>query len=185
MKYFTPELLAHCRSLDDDAAEAAAEEWERRIATYQARLQEIRQDLPLGAKQLLKHVSLHDAQLLTITRTGKDLFLTFRLPGRAGQPAGGLELRYSLSGPSRLVRHGSPAPPDQPSTRWVLYEELARAPAGRRPAFTHALLLTGGLELRIRFDNLRLRRFARVLPADSGPAEIEQGLADDGRRATA
>src|SRR5207248_6203575 len=98
MKYFTPELLARSRSLDDDEAEAAAAEWEKKITAYNVRLKEIRRRLPLGARQLLKHVSLHDAQFLTLNRAGNELFLTFRLPSNAHKQAGGVELRYTLAG---------------------------------------------------------------------------------------
>jgi hypothetical protein len=50
---------------------------------------------------------------------------------------------------------------------------------------THSLLMTGGLEFRIRFGNLRLKRFGMVLLADSKPSEIERELANGGQRATA
>ncbi|HEV3262145.1 MAG TPA: hypothetical protein VG013_35160 [Gemmataceae bacterium] len=190
MKYFTPELLAHSRSLNDDAAEVADDKWERRIIAYKVHLKEIRRHLPLGARQLLKHVSLHDAQLLTINRgrnrTGSELCLTFRLAGSASKSAGGVELRYSLTGQSRLVvLHEPQALPNGPVTRWVLYDEFDLAQKGRVTAFTHSLLMTGGLEFRIKFFNLRLRRFGRVLLADSNPAEIEKELADDDQLATA
>jgi hypothetical protein len=39
--------------------------------------------------------------------------------------------------------------------------------------------MAGGLEFRIKFVNLRLRRFGKVLLADSRPTEIEKELADD------
>ena len=34
MKYFKLDLLTRCRSLDDDVAEEAAEEWEQAITAY-------------------------------------------------------------------------------------------------------------------------------------------------------
>ena len=185
MRYFTPELLARSRSRDDDEAEAAAAEWERNIATYNVRLKEIRRRLPLGARQLLKHVSLHDAQFLTLNRAGSELFLTFRLPGKAHQQAGGVELQYTLAGGSTLVLHESQAPPNGPVARWVVYDEFDEAGASRTRVFTHSLLMTGGLEFRIRFVNLRLKRFGMVLLADSKPSEIEKELANDDQRATA
>ena len=36
MKYFTPELLAECRSLDSGVAEAAAVKWQRRAEAYRS-----------------------------------------------------------------------------------------------------------------------------------------------------
>ena len=53
-------------------------------------------------------------------------------------------------------------------------------PRGSRYTFTtDSLLLTNGLEFRIRFSNLRLRWFGRVLLASSKPSEIEKEWADD------
>ena len=53
MKYFKPDLLARCRSLDDQVAEAAAQEWEQAITDYRARIKAIRLRLPTGARRLL------------------------------------------------------------------------------------------------------------------------------------
>jgi hypothetical protein len=178
VKYFTPELLARCRSLDEDVAEAADEEWEQAIAAYRQRLQEIRKSLPLGARQLLKHVTLHDAQLLTINRAGKELFLTFRLAGSANKPAGGVELHCTLTRPAELHTH-EPQPPNGPTTRWLLYDEFDLPHDRQETGFAHSLLLAGGLELRIAFSRLRIRRFARVLLADSKVSEIEKELVED------
>ena len=178
-------MLARSRSLDDDEAEAAAAEWEKKIAAYHVRLKEIRRHLPLGARQLLKHVSLHDAQFLTLNRAGSELFLTLRLPCNAHQQAGGVELRYTLLGQSNLVVHEPETPANGPVARWLLYDEFDEARAGRVRAYTHSLLMTGGLEFRIRFCNLRLKRFGMVLLADSKPSEIKKELANDGQRATA
>src|SRR5438552_5952067 len=52
MKYFKPDLLARCRSLDDEVAEAAAQEWEQAITDYRARIKAIRLRLPTGARRL-------------------------------------------------------------------------------------------------------------------------------------
>jgi hypothetical protein len=178
MKYLTPELLARTRSLDDDAADSAAVEWEQALAAYHSGLQTFRRNLPLGARQLLRHASLHDARLLTINRTGTDLFLTFRLAKAAHKLGGGVELRYRLADQSKLVIHQSEALPNGPSTRWVLYDEWDQGDQGTEQTFTHSLLMTGGLEMRIKFRNLQLRWFGRVLLADSKPSEIETELAD-------
>ena len=44
MKYLTAELLAECRSSNDDAAELASDQWEQAITAYNARLAGIRAD---------------------------------------------------------------------------------------------------------------------------------------------
>src|ERR1700730_12597863 len=97
MKYLTPQLLDRSRSLNDNTAEVAAADWEQALAAYNTRLQEVRRRLPVGARQLLKQVSLHDAQCLTINRAGSELFPTFRLAKGAHKSSGGVELRYSLA----------------------------------------------------------------------------------------
>ena len=185
MNYFTPELLARTRSVDDNEAEAATCEWEQHIAAYNARLAQMRRQLPLGVRQLLRRVSLHDAQLLTLNRAGSELFLTFRLAANAGKQAGGVELRYRLAGQSKLILHEPQRPPNGPVSRWVLYDEFAETRGAGVRAYTHSLLMTGGLEFRIRFANLRLRQFGMVLLADSKPSEIQKELASDDQRATA
>lgn len=176
MKYFTPELLTRCRSSDDAIAEAAADQWERAIAAYNARLARIRPDLPLGARQLLKHVSMHDAECLTIKTlegaAGEELFLTFRLPKSNGKPAGGVELRYSLTGRTILLVHPTLQPANGTHPAFVLHDEFdLRAQRGARVC-THAILLSAGLELHIRFSNLRFRRFGHVWLANSQPLDI-------------
>src|SRR5689334_15240213 len=42
MKYFKPKLLARCRSLDDDIADAAAAQWDKAIVAYREHLRAIR-----------------------------------------------------------------------------------------------------------------------------------------------
>jgi hypothetical protein len=176
MKYFTPELLMQCRSSGDDLAEAASDRWERAIAAYNARLARIRPALPLGARQLLKQISLHDAECLTIKTlengAGEELFLTFRLAKRNGKPPGGVELRYSLAGRTTLLVHPALQPANGTHAAFVLHDELdLRVQRGARVC-THALLLSAGLELHIRFANLRFRRFGHVCLANSKPLEI-------------
>ncbi len=188
MKYFTPELLALCRSSDDDVAEAAAEKWEHAIAAYNARLRKVRPDLPLGARRLLKHASLHDAHCVTITTTGngagKELCLTFRLARSSSKLAGGVELRYSLAGHTTLLLDKARKPSDEPFTPHVLYDEFDREQRRGAKLFTHSLLMSNGLEFQIRFSNLRLRWFGTVLPANSKPSDIEKEWADDDSLAT-
>jgi hypothetical protein len=185
MKYFTPELLARTRSPDDDVAEAAAAEWERAIAAYNSRLNEIRRKLPLGARQLLKHVSLHDARLLTIGLANNELVLTFRLPGSGSKSGGGLELRYTLIGQPELVHQVNGASRAVPSPRWLLYDELELATQGQQTAFKHSLLFADSLELRILFSHLRFKRFGRLLLADSKTEDIEKELTETGQQTMA
>jgi hypothetical protein len=188
MKYFTPELLALCRSPDEDVAEAAAAKWEQAIAAYNARLREIRPALPLGARRLLRHASLHDAQWLTLKTVagsaGKELFLTFRLAGSPGKPTGGVELCYLLTGRSTLSLDKGRDAAAGIAPPFVLYDEFDLEQRRDTRTFTHSLLLSNGQEFRIRFSNLRLRWFGSVLLANSRPAEIKREWADDDQLAT-
>src|SRR4051794_26690006 len=98
MKYLKPELLARCRSLNDDVADAAAAEWEQALAAYRARVRAIRHQLPSGARVLLSRFSLHDAKVRAIAFGGKrpTLDLVIRLEGIASEPGALLELSYLL-----------------------------------------------------------------------------------------
>ncbi len=185
MKYFTPDLLNRCRSSDDDIADAAAKKWDRATAAYTARLQKIRASLPLGARQLLRHVSLHDAQCLTITTAEdrKEFFLTFRLAYSATHPAGGVELRYTLAGAPTVLLDKSHLPAEEPFSRFVLYDEFDLHERKGVAVFTHFLLMTGGLELRLQFSNLRLRWFESVLLPNSNAADIEKEWAGNAQLA--
>jgi hypothetical protein len=189
MKYLTPQILARCRSLDDNEAEAAHQVWQKATTAYQGRLGQIRKSLPLGARQLLKHVSLHDARLLTInhawTSTGGELGLTLSLARASDQSTRGVELRYRLSGRVKILHYEPPTSDDGHVSRWVLYDEFYMVLKKGRRVFTHSLMLTGGLEFQIPFSNLRLKQFGMVLLADSRTAEIEKELAKDHQLATA
>ncbi|HJT76456.1 MAG TPA: hypothetical protein VJ739_04570 [Gemmataceae bacterium] len=164
MKYFKPELLRRCRSLDDDAADVAAAEWEQAIAAYRARLRAIRSRLPSGADRLLARFTLHDAQLLTIADDTKRprLTLLVRLEGTRDQPGPVLELSYLLvAGPHGGVvfRKHAGLGHKALGPRGVLYDELNLDE--ERAFFTHSLLLTDGFEIEIRFHDLRVRARAR------------------------
>jgi hypothetical protein len=182
VRYFTPELLARCRSAADDEAQAAADGWEQALAAYSARLQKLRPLLPLGARQLLRRTSLHDARCLLVSTSGsgprKDLSLTLRLAGSPPQSARGVEVRYRLCGRSTL-RCGTDPLSAGSFTRRVLYDEFDLHQRRGAKTFTHSLLLTGGLELRVRFSNLQLHWLSSVQLA-SRPTDIEKDRATDG-----
>lgn len=165
MKYFTPDLLARCRSLDDDVAEAAAEEWERTSAAYAARLKAIRSSLPRDVRSLLATTSLHDAKLLSLSfgKRERRFFLRVRLEGTGEQPGDVLELRYHpVAGPNGGValRKHSDSGSATPGSYWVLCSEFDADE--ERGFFTHSLLLTGGVELEVRFHSVSIQRLEEV-----------------------
>src|SRR5262249_20816933 len=76
MKYFTPELLSHFQSADDDLFEKAHDDWERAIGRSERRWKKIRSAFPAAVQQFNDdQVCLHDAELLTIGQEGERLVI--------------------------------------------------------------------------------------------------------------
>jgi hypothetical protein len=175
MKYFKPALLARCRSLDDQVADAAAAEWERAIAAYRKHMQAVRPRLPRSARFLLSRVTLHDAEVLSIAlgREQPTLTLVLRLEGTSSEPGELLELRYLLvTGPHGgvSVRKHARLSKDAVGRGWILYDEFDLNE--QRAFFTHSLLLAGGYEVVIRFHSLGVRRLGEVLVP---PLDLPEG----------
>jgi len=169
MRYLKPELLTRCRSLDDEVAEAAANEWDQAIARYNARLATLRPLLPTGVQAVLDHFSLHDGRVLGISLARRKTWLSLlvRLEGTSVRPGPVLELKYILAkGLKRaafaIMRHGGAEQGSQDRGR-IQYDEFGKVGGVGVGVFSHSLLLTGGFELRIRFTNLRVRRLNRVI----------------------
>jgi hypothetical protein len=184
MKYLTPELLARCRSLEDDVAEAAAAEWERALLAYDQELKQVRRLLPLGARRLLRNATLHDAVLVNIAlKLGEpsSASLLFRLAWPTPRGHRGALLDYRLLAPPEVL-----AWPDQElaaTHRYALYDEFALVRQGEQengqpPEYTHDILMTGGVELRFRFSDLRTAWLDRTLSGNSDPAELRRELAE-------
>lgn len=174
MKYFTPELLAECRSLNPDIAEAAAARWQARADAYRKRLREIQPCLPLGVRKLIRSITLHDASLLSINQ-GKvggrtQFFVSFRLAD--SHRRAGVQLRYDLVKPLKVILHDPNLSGD--SHMFALYSEFD-APA--RGTFTHSILMTRGVELRMRFTNLVFTPFTQVLAPALARSDMEALMA--------
>src|SRR5208283_3286130 len=99
MRYFKPELLARYRSHDDSVAEAAALQWDRAIARYNQRLDNLRPFFPAGVRFVLDHFSLHDGRVLGIALAQREprLSLLIRLESTPRRPGEKLELVYIVS----------------------------------------------------------------------------------------
>src|SRR5262249_40440945 len=130
MKFFKPDLLARCRSLDDDEAEAAAQEWEQAIADYRARIKAIRLRLPIGARRLYANYPLHDAKVLALEfgRKSPRFTLRLRMEGTPSQPGDILELNYLIvagdHGGIIFRKHQELVKKDTPASTWILYDEF-------------------------------------------------------------
>lgn len=170
MKYLTPELLAECRSSDPDVAEAAAAKWQRRVEAYRKRIREIHDRLPPGVRKLMRSVTLHDASLLTVNhakvRGRTQFFLSFQLADGDGRA--GVQLRYD--GVKRLdVELDANASGD--AVLFALYDEFDVSADG---TLTHSILMTGGAEIRVRFTNLHMTPFTRVVAPGRGRSDIRE-----------
>jgi hypothetical protein len=161
MRFFKPELLARCRSSDDDVADAAAKEWDAAAAAYRARFQSIRAKLPLGVRRLVSSVSLHDARFLVVAIGKEKPFfgILVQVAGSSGQAGEVLELDYdSVAGPIGGVHvrsHPSLADSGQGNVQ-ILYHEFDIDEA--HSFFLHTVLLSDGREIEVRFRRLALRR---------------------------
>jgi hypothetical protein len=175
VKYFTPELLAKCRSLDPDDAQAAAAKWQARAAAYRRRLRETERRLPAEVRKVIRVLTLQDAFLLTINlaegRGQTRFFLSFQLADGDGRA--GVQLRYDLVKPLKVLLHKPNTAGDR--QLFALYDEFDVAADG---SFTHSILMTAGVEIRVRFTNLLITRFTRVVAPGLGRAGIKEQLVE-------
>ena len=176
MKYMTPDLIARFRSENDDVAEPAAEEWERRCEAYRTHWKAIREELPKSVRRLLARCSLHDARVLAVAAEEKPYFSIFLdLESPADPRDKRLELRYRLAGGVRkglrLVKHPALAGDGKPLA-WWLYDEFDVS-EGPVPVFTHSILLTGGYEFQLTFFALSCRRLNFLFPALNAEGEVD------------
>ena len=169
MRHLKPDILVRSRSLDDAVSEAAADEWEEAVAKYNAELDAIRSDLPPGGRALLASRSLHDARILSIieVRRKPRLSLLIQLEGRPTRPGDLLELQYRLARTSKhsglsMLKHGEPEKDLHDKGR-IQYDEFGKIADEPVEVFSHSLLLKGGLELQIRFTDMKVLALQRVI----------------------
>jgi hypothetical protein len=168
MKYFKPELLARCQSLDDDVAEAAADEWDRAIDKYNEELAAIRPLLPAGVIDLIDHFALHDARIEAFgifwPRSKFLASLIVRLEGTSVSPGPLLELAYTLPAETTwftipgVVTTGMDLRGLTGHNLLILYDEFNETADGPVREFSHSFLLSDGVEMQIRFTDLHIRR---------------------------
>lgn len=172
MKYFTPKLLARFRSSEDDMADAAATEWDQASAAYRARFRSVRDRLPVGVRRLAK-VSLHDARLIGVAISERrPLFSMIVQPeSSSDRTHEALELSYhTIAGttPGLLITAHDPSAGERRDV-CILYDEFDVDE--EHSFFTHALLLSDGREIQVRFHCLSVRPVGRV----SAPPELTSG----------
>src|SRR5262249_24183377 len=143
MKYFTPELLARYASDNDEEADQAAVEWEKRCEQYQLYLATVEEELPQGFKDLYARYYLHDARVLTMGRHDHTFVITLRLDP---PPCQLVTLTYELSAEPHIVQDALPHELRSAcdGVEWQ-YAEIERLP-GDPPTWKHSILLSNGWE---------------------------------------
>jgi hypothetical protein len=181
MNYFKPELLARYRSSEDDVAEAAAQEWDEATVAYRARFKSVRAKLPNNVRRLCSKDSLHDATLLGVAISMQKPFfgMFVQLEGSSGKPGEVLELGYhTVAGPKGGMQVGT-LPASLGNNRGsvhILYDEFDLDE--EHAFFTHAILLSDGREIDIRFHNLSVRRIGHLFtPTELTEREVKWPLA--------
>lgn len=180
MRYFTPELFVRLQDVED---RAAVSEWDKASRTYAEYLEALQSRLPRSVRRFVKDVRLHDADVVSISRSGNTLVITVQPEDPSGDL---LTLAYTLVEAPRLNRTALSGEHRTEHAGW-LYDEITvarpRAPSaaqrGRRqgqaatvrlPTYTHDILLSNGWELHLRFVKFKLVQAAALLPSPPGEA---------------
>ncbi len=174
MKYYTPDLLARFGSDDRKAAKAARRELERNADRYAAHLGAILGRLPPRFAEMQERFYLHDARVLgpAMPWPASDS-RPWLAPVSWGEGEGGraggagaeasfgfvlhldtpprefLVLHYRLAAIDEISHHPRLREAGLAPLEW-LHDEADVAQRGGAE-FTHSILFTGGLEVRIRF----------------------------------
>jgi hypothetical protein len=187
MRFYTPDLLERFGSQDDDIADAAHDEIERRSEEYTQHLDEIEGKLPQRFRDLLNQFYLHDARVIS----HPPLVITdvewLERASRSGLPLG---WRAFGLGESRLPSYWIPLELDPPPREILIlqyrgvqienveihqsifedcdyldwqHDEVELIEAGGNIEFRHSILFTRGFELRLRFKDFD---FATLKPMD-------------------
>jgi hypothetical protein len=128
----------------------------------------IRPKLPKSVQSLLDRFSLHDAALAAFgldrdDEGQKSVLIGLQLDSPSNQ---GLRLSYRLAGPMKVIFHLQ-HPREGAELLWLYdevdVEEVALPGGGRVSVFTHSILLSEGVELRLPFYDLSINRYENFL----------------------
>src|SRR5437867_3269026 len=159
MKYFTPELHQRLQDFSSDQAmDAADAAWEQARRRYQRQLKRLLPSLPRGLRAFLENFYLHDADVLSMGEQGKTFVMVLRLDV---PPKELLVLNYRLTAPAVINRAALPSHNGGP-VQWM-YDEVIQVP-GRRPSFTHSILLSNGWEIILHLAEVRVVRVRTIYP---------------------
>jgi hypothetical protein len=196
MKFFTPDLIERFGSPDERIALAAQEELEQRAAEYVRTLRQIEKSLPPRFRELLERYYLHDARVLNdggllwspdmarkapLQASGLISQASTSGSKPASRPAFGMTLQLDTPPREILVLHYRsviieaadlhPALREEgcPHLEWQ-YDEVEVIPTAPKIQFRHSILLTQGIELRLRFEDFD---FATMKPI-AEPQELAE-----------
>jgi hypothetical protein len=181
MKHFTPELFVRLQDLRD---RAAIQDWERATQEYASSIEGSLSQLPRPLQHLLGKLPLHDADVLSVSRSKDVLTITLRPELFDGQL---VVLTYTLVESPRINRSALPRDYCTAHVAW-LYDEVSlpkpipgpatwQTAADRRrgddlvTVYCHDILLSNGWEVGLTFRKLTLAQPEALIPA---PSEEDQ-----------
>jgi len=171
MKYFTPERLVRLQDHSDEKQFLVAlDDWENTLKDYQQQLSAIQQHMrAIGPRipaflRFFRTVSLHDARVLDMYCGGRSRFRITLHP--EFQPERLVILTYSLTQPPQIERNVLPERIRSEPITW-LYDELALddRTGKEKLMFRHAILLSDGSEVQLRFRYVAVERPVSIVPA--------------------
>ena len=174
MKYFTPDRFIRLQDrTNEGATRAAMQEWEAATSRYGLHIEQLLPGLPKAVLSFLKSGSLHDAEVIAVWQKNSEHLHIMVQQERESAKA--ILLAYALASPPRINTAVLPECYRTPTPTW-LYDEidLASGPAprvsrrtskrGRETVFSHAILLSNGSELQLRFHRLTVSDNTVLLP---------------------
>lgn len=151
MKYFTPELIARLNSPDNSVADAATEEWEKRLEQYERDLQEVEPQLPEHIREF-NGLLLHDARVYSLARHGDRLVMILR---KDIPPRDLVIIDYVLSEEPSINREALSPLYRDPAMEF-LYDEFTVVRQGDVPLYEQSILFSNAWEVRLRFVDVRV-----------------------------
>jgi hypothetical protein len=162
MKYITPDLIERMNDPSMKVIMRALEEWEERLAAYEARLKRIKAKLPQSVRRYLATCRLHDAEFIG---AGHVQGARSKLVMLVHQGDRLISLEYELAG---RVDTSVVLPEKFRSSKplWM-YDEFE---LGRDGVIEHHILISSGEELTVRFRKFEVVEGNWLLPAQNGNA---------------
>jgi len=162
MKYFTAEHYLRGNSTNEDDLRGIEEVWERALRAYRRRWNRIRHAFPRIVQHFVaKNVCLHDAHVLSMTRTGKKLVMVLE---REPPSHDLVILTFTLAGELEIDMAALPVRRESGIVAW-LYEEWD---LDQRGQCFFEVLLSNGWSVKLPFRDFRYSIGEQLLPTSNG-----------------